>query len=307
MGTSSYDLIVTGGGPAGMTAAMCAARLGLHTVVIERMMVCNQIVNCERLMNVPGFPEGIHGADFSAQLYDQAMRAGAQLHMGEVTGLQLDGEEKLVIVDGQEFAAKAVILAHGSSLRRLGVPGEQELYGSGVASCATCNGPLFSNQVVGVVGGGDSAVDEALALTTYASEVVLMHRRGALSAQAIMQPEILEHPKVRVRWNTVVEEVLGGDRLTGVAVQNVDTGARETVELQGLFVTVGLNPNTSFLKDALELDGGGHIVTDVSMQTSVPGVFAAGDVRQRSVALIASAAGDGATAAVAVYRHIQGA
>ena len=288
-----------------MTAAACAARLGLRTIVIERMMIGNQIVNSEQLLNVPGFPDGIHGADFSAQLFEQTMRAGAEIHTAEVTGLRLDDAQRIVTADGQDFEAKAVILAHGSSLRPLGVPGEHELYGKGVASCATCNGPLFADQVVGVVGGGDSAVDEALALTQFASEVILIHRRDTLSAQATMQPEILDNPKVSVRWNTVVEEVLGGDRMTGVAVQNVATGQQETVDLSGLFVYVGLNPNTEFLRNTLELDINGHIVTDAFLQTSIPGVFAAGDIRQSSVALIASVAGDGATAAVAAYRSIQ--
>ena len=302
---SQYDLVIVGAGAAGLTAAMYAARYGLKTAIIEQMMPANQFINAETIENFPGFPQGISGADLGASLQEQAMNAGAQFLMAEATGLVLDEPYVLVTTTEENYRSKALIVAAGSSLRKLGIPGEEELYGSGVSHCATCDGPLFAGEVVGVVGGGDSAADEALTLTEYASRVVLFHRRDQLRAQEALQGRLLRHPKMDVNFNTVVESILGEGRVTGVQVRNVITNLVDRVELAGLFLYVGLEPNTEFVRGVLMRDNAGHIPVDLWMATEVPGIYAAGDIRQHSVAQLASAAGDGATAALAAFRYIR--
>ena len=301
---SEYDLVIVGGGVAGLTAGMYGARHGLNTAIVERLVPCNQIINVERIENFPGFPEGISGAELGPRIQEQAMDAGAKILMEEATGMALDDPYRVMTTSDGNYRAKALIVTAGSSLRNLGIPGEEELNGRGVSHCATCDGPLFRGEVVGVVGGGDSAADEALSLTEYVDRVVLFHRRDQFRAQKYLQDRILSHPKIDVAVNTVVESVLGEDRVTGVEVRNVITNLFESVDLSGLFVYVGLEPSAELVRGVLKTDNAGHIPVDIWMETEVPGVFAAGDIRQRSVSQLASAAGDGATAAIAAYRYI---
>ena len=303
---NQYDLAVVGGGVAGLTAGMYGARYGLKTAVIERMMPGNQIINVERIEDFPGFLQGVSGAELAAQMQEQAMNAGAEFLMAEATGATLDGPYRIVATTEGTCTAKAVIIAAGSKLRKLGISMEEELYGSGVSHCATCDGPLFSGEVVGVVGGGDSAADEALTLTGYADRVILFHRRDRLRAQKVLQERLLSHPKVDVAFNTVVESVVGGDLVTGVQVRNVITNLADRVDLAGLFVYVGLEPNTELVRGVLKTDNAGHIPVNLWMETEIPGIYAAGDIRQHSAAQLVSAAGDGATAAVAAHRYITG-
>ncbi len=303
---TEYDVLVVGGGLAGMTAGLYAARYGLRAGIVERMMGGASIINIEKIENFPGFPEGIMGADLAAMTQEQAMNAGVEFIMGEVSAVSPRGDYRVVSADAGEFQAKAVIIAAGSTLRLLGIPGEEEFMGRGVSQCATCDGPLYSGEVVGVAGGGDSAADEALVLSQYADRVLLFHRRDQLRAQQELVNRVLADPKIEVVWNTVVAEVLGENTVSGVRTNNLVTGAQEAQELSGLFVYVGLTPNSGVADGLLETDGGGHIPVNISMETALPGVYAVGDIRQHSSSQLVSAAGDGATAAIAAHRYISG-
>ena len=303
---TEYDVVIVGGGAAGLTAGMYAARYGLRTAIIEGLMTGNQIINAEKIENFPGFPDGVSGAELAPMLQEQAMSAGAQLLMAEATGIALDDPYRILTTTEGNHRAKALILAAGSSLRKLGVPGEEELYGRGVSHCATCDGPLFAGEIVGVVGGGDSAADEAISLAGYTDRVILFHRRDRLRAQKALQDRLLNHPKIDMVFNMAVESVLGEDTVTGVQVRNVITNLVDRVDLAGLFVYVGLQPNGEFTAGVLKTDNAGHIPVNVRMETEVPGIYAAGDIRQYSVAQLASAAGDGATAAIGAFRYITG-
>ncbi len=300
----NHDLVIVGGGLAGMTAGMYAARHGLKTALIERMMGGASIINIDKIENFPGFPDGISGAELAPAVQEQAMNAGVDFMMGEVSSISRDGEYRAVETDAGAVRAKAVIIAAGSTLRQLGIPGEEEFFGRGVSQCATCDGPLYMRETVGVVGGGDSAADEALVLTAYAGKVLLFHRRDQLRAQKALSGRVASHPKIEVFWNTVVEEVLGEDTVSGVRVRNIITGLESAVELSGLFVYIGLDPNREVAQGLLKTDGAGHIPVNVSMETEVPGVFAVGDIRQHSSSQLVSAAGDGATAALAALKYI---
>ena len=302
---SEYDVLIIGGGVAGLTAGMYAARYGLSTGVIEQMMSSAQIINVEKIENFPGFPEGISGAELAPAVQEQAMNAGAEFIMAEAAQISRDGNYKIVSTDSGNYRAKTVIVAAGSRLRHLGIPGEAEFNGRGVSHCATCDGPMFMGEKVGVVGGGDSAADEALTLTQYAGRVLLFHRRDQLRAQKALQERLVRHPKIEILWNTVVERVLGEDTVSGVRARNVVTNLEETIDLSGMFVYVGLEPNSGLVKGLAKLDNAGHIQVNLSMETSAPGVYAVGDLRQNSAAQLVSAAGDGATAAIAAFNYIR--
>ena len=301
-----YDVVIVGGGMAGMTAGIYAARFGLQAAIVERMMGGASIINVERIENFPGFPEGIMGADLAAMTQEQAMTSGAEFILGEVSGISTDGDYRVVSADTGDLRAKAVIVAGGSTLRMLGVPGEEEFLGRGVSQCATCDGPLYIGEIVGVAGGGDSAADEALVLAQYADRVLLIHRREELRAQQELANRVSAEPKIEVVWNSIIDEILGEDTVSGVTLTDLATGNKSARELSGLFVYVGLEPNTSLVDGLLETDGGGHIPVNVSMETAVHGMYAVGDIRQHSSSQLVSAAGDGATAAIAAYRYIAG-
>ena len=303
--SNTYDVVVIGGGTAGLTAGLFAARYGLKTVILDSFVGGGQIVNAEQLENVPGFVPSIEGHTLAHQLREQAIAAGATLEMAEATGVRVEGESRVVATSSGEFTGKAVIVAAGSSLRKLGIPGEESFEGRGVSHCAACDGPFFTDQVAGVVGGGDSALDEAETLTQFASQVIIFHRRDSLREKKALQDRILPNPKISVKWNTTVEEILGDAEVEGVRTRDSVTGEESRVDLSGLFIFVGLDPNTAFLQGLLPLDNAGHIKTDLWMATEVPGVFAAGDIRQHSASQVVTAAGDGATAAIAAFRYIQ--
>ena len=303
---NGYDVVIIGGGLAGMTAGIFAARYGLRTGLVERMMGGAQIINIEKIENFPGFPQGISGAELAPATQEQAMDAGVEFIMAEAGSITRDGDYKVVATDAGEYRSRAVIMAAGSTLRQLGIPGEEELFGRGVSQCATCDGPLYSGQVVGVVGGGDSAVDEALTLAEYADRVLLFHRRDQLSAHKAIHDRLHQHRKIEVVWNSVVQEVVGEDTVSGVRVQNVVTNMENMVDLSGLFVYVGLEPNSALVQGLVKLDNAGHIPVNLSMETEVPGLYAVGDIRQNSSSQLVSVAGDGATAAVAAFKYLRG-
>ena len=305
MAANDYDVLVIGAGLAGMTAAMYASRYGLRTGLVERMMGGAQIINLERIENYPGFPQGVAGAELGPLIQEQAMDAGAEFIMGDVASISRDGDFKVVETDAGGFRSKAVIVAAGSNLRQLGIPGEEEMFGRGVSHCATCDGPLYMGEVVGVVGGGDSAADEALTLTEYVDKVLLFHRRDQLRAHHAVEERVHYNRKIEVVWNTVVEEVLGEGTVTAVKTRNVVTNLENTVSLTGLFVYVGLEPNSSLVSNLVKVDNAGHIPVNISMETQVAGLYAVGDIRQNSASQLATAVGDGATAAISAFNFVR--
>lgn len=305
----SYDLLIVGGGLAGLTAGMYAARYGLHTGLVERLMGGAQIVNVERIENFPGFPEGLAGAELGPAAQEQAMAAGVDFLMDEAVQIvQEEGPGSLfrVDADGGRYRAAAVIIATGSRLRRADIPGEERLWGRGVSQCATCDGPLSMGQIVGVIGGGDAAADEALTLTEYADRVILFHRRDELRAQQILQTRLAANPKVAIRFNTTVTEICGTDAVSGVKLRNAATGQTESIALAAVFIYVGLQPNSELARGLVDTDRAGHIPVNLRMETATPGLYAAGDVRQQSAAQLVTSAGDGATAALAAFRYLRG-
>lgn len=273
--------------------------------MLERLMPGGQVINAENIENFPGFPDGISGAEIGPLMQQQAMKYGLEIRLGEVDELAKDGDVWRVSAWGENYVGRAVIITGGSTLRKLGVRGEEELYGAGVSYCATCDGGFFMNQTVAVVGGGDSALDEALVLTEYASKVILFHRSGELTGQKILQERALSNPKIEVRWNTTVGEILGDGQVQAASILDEVSGETSRIDLSAVFIYIGLDPNTEYLRDVLPLDNGGHIPTDIWMSTPARGIFAAGDIRQNSAAQLVSAAGDGATAAIAARRYVE--
>ncbi|HEY2227146.1 MAG TPA: FAD-dependent oxidoreductase [Xanthobacteraceae bacterium] len=301
---TDYDLVVIGAGVAGLTAGMFAARHGLKVVVVDRMGAGGQIINAERIENWPGFPQGIGGHELGPLLHEQAEAAGAEIVLDTIEAIELAGEHRVVRGATDVLRAGAVIIAAGSEQRRLGIPGEELLRGKGVSHCASCDGAFFTGRDVCVVGGGDSALDEALVLAEHAARVTVFHRGPRLDAQQALRDRIAANPKVEVVLDTVVEEIRGEGAVSGVRLRALGTGVTRLQQTAGVFIYVGLAPNTAFLRGLLGLDASGHIETDASLRTSVEGIFAAGDIRKFSVAQLAAAAGDGATAAISAYRYL---
>jgi thioredoxin reductase (NADPH) len=299
-----FDLIVIGAGVAGLTAAMFAGRYGLKVVVVEQLGAGGQIINAERIDNLPGFPDGIAGHELGPLLHQQAEAAGAEFVLDAVERLEGSGDDRIVHGAGETLRARAIIIAAGSALRPLGVPGEERFLGRGVSHCASCDGALFAGLNVCVIGGGDSALDEALVLTQHASSVKLFHRGPHLDAQRVLRDRVAATDKIELALDTIVEEIVGEDAVTGLRLRDARTGRTRLEACRGVFVYVGLEPNTAFVRGVLTLDPAGHIETDIDMRTSLAGVFAAGDIRAHSVAQLAAAAGDGATAAIAAFRYL---
>jgi len=300
-----FDLVVIGAGVAGMTAAMHAARYGLSVAVVERMGVGGQIAAAERIENFPGFPQGLSGAELGPLLHEQAEAAGAEFVLDTVDGIAVDGEWRVINGASDPLRTRAVIIAAGSALKSLGVPGEQTFLGRGVSHCASCDGHFFSGQDVCVIGGGDSALDEALVLTEHAARVAIIHRGATLDAQRALIDRAAANGKIEIVPSTAVEEIIGADSVSGVRLREVAAGTTHERAVKGVFVYVGLEPNTAFLRGLVALDPAGHIETDIMMRTSVPGIFAAGDIRAHSVAQLAAVAGDGATAAFAAWHYLK--
>jgi thioredoxin reductase (NADPH) len=302
-----HDLTVVGSGPAGLTAALYAAREGIETLVIERAGVGGQAGVTERLDNFPGFPEGISGAEFADRLRRQAERFGVEiLQAQEVVEIGLDGEYRTArTAGGQIYRSHAVLLALGSTYRRLGIPGEDDFIGAGVHFCATCDGAFYRGRDVLVVGGGNSAGEESIFLTKFARHVTIATRAEALSASKVVVEKVEEHPHIDVITDVTPSEFRGTDTLEAVVLKNVKTGEVREIHPSGVFVFIGLSPNTEIVRDLVAVDDHGFIVTDGTLMTSVPGIFAAGDVRQGSTKQAASAAGEGAAVALAIRRYVE--
>jgi len=298
-------IAVVGSGPAGLTAAIYAARADLAPRVFEGLQAGGQLMLTTEVENYPGFPDGVMGPELMEMLRRQAGRFGAQLEAADVTRVDLSTRPFRLWVDDQEHRAEAVIVATGAEARWLTVPGEERLRGLGVSACATCDGFFFKGHPVAVIGGGDSAMEEALFLTKFASRVTVIHRRDALRATAIMAHRVLEHPKIEVRWNSVVEEVLGDGAVTGVRLRDVATGATSNLPLKGVFVAIGHDPRTELFRGQLELDPKGYLKTLAGTMTSVPGVFGAGDVVDFTYRQAITAAGMGCRAAIDAERWLE--
>ncbi|MBU4318523.1 MAG: thioredoxin-disulfide reductase [Proteobacteria bacterium] len=306
MNQVDYDLLILGGGPAGLTAGLYATRAKLNTLLLEKTVPGGQILVTDWIENYPGFPEGISGLDLVQKMTEQATRFGLNIESNEVLSVDFSGPVKKVSVSDRTLTAHAVILCTGASPQKLGVPGEDRFYGRGVSFCATCDAPFYKNRVVVAVGGGDTAVQESLYLTKFAKKVYLVHRRDKLRAEAILQERALSNPKIEVLWDTVVTDVLGGlTNVEGVRIKNVKSGESRDISADGCFIWVGIQPATGFLKDAVERDEFGFIPVNQKMETSVSGVFAAGDVRTTPLRQVVTAVGDAAIAVNSAQHYLE--
>ncbi len=299
------DLIIIGAAPAGLTAGLYAARARLKTVILEKLSAGGQILTTDWVENYPGFPEGISGFDLVDRMVRQVERFGLEIQNQEVIRLELSPERKLVKTEQGEFESKAIILACGAVPHKLGIDGEALLTGKGVSYCATCDGPFYKEQDVAVIGGGDTAVEEAIYLTRFAQKVHLVHRRNELRATKLLQERALSEEKIRIIWDTIPNRIVGGNNVEGVELKNVKTGGTSYLPVQGVFVFIGYSPNNEVVKGLLDLDEFGFVVTNKDMETSVPGVFAAGDIRSKLLRQVVTAVGEGATAAFAAERYIE--
>ena len=301
---AKYEVIIIGGGPAGLTAGLYTSRAGLKSLLVERGIFGGQIVNATLIENYPGFPQGISGMELGSLMHQQAVKYGLEVVTAEVTGIAQGQPYSVSTTDGG-FETPAIIIAAGSEYRKLGVAGEERLSGHGVSYCATCDGFLFRDREVAVVGGGDTAITDALELTRHAKKVYVIHRRDQLRAGKVLQQRAFAESKLEFIWSTVVEEVLGDKVLEELKLRNVKTLQLSTLNVAGVFVAVGLMPNSQMFFKILDLDDVGYIVTDETMATSSPGIFAAGDIRRNSPRQVSAAVGDGATAAMSVFKYIQ--
>ncbi|MCA9835531.1 MAG: thioredoxin-disulfide reductase [Trueperaceae bacterium] len=300
-----YDVAIIGGGPAGLTAGIYAGRGQLSTVILEKGLPGGQIAQTNEVENYPGFPEVVSGPELSQRMVQQAEKFGAKILMEEVLGLEQNAEGFLVKGYDADYQAKAVIIATGANPRRLGVPGEDEFYGRGVSTCATCDGFFYRNKNVIVVGGGDAAIEEGMFLTKFADKVTVIHRREELRANKEAQKRAFANPKMHWIWNTIVEEVLGADgQVTGVKTRNVETGEVSSVDADGVFIYIGHIPNTDYLKEVVDLNVNGYVDVQNEIYTNIEGVFAAGDVSDEVYRQLSTSVGAGTRAAMAAERWL---
>ncbi|PIE61055.1 MAG: thioredoxin-disulfide reductase [Desulfobacterales bacterium] len=301
---TDYDLVIIGAGPAGLTAGLYAARARMNVLLIEKAVPGGQILITDWIENYPGFPEGISGFDLAEKMKQHALDLGLEIETAEVHSLNLTAETKEIVLKNKTIKAKALIIASGASPRKLGI-GEDKYMGKGLSFCATCDGPFFKDKTVVAVGGGDTAVQESIFLTKFAKKVYLVHRRDELRATKILQERAFANEKIEFVWDTVATGLEGFFGIEGVNVKNVKTDAVSTIKADGCFIWVGILPNTEFLNKTLKTDDGGFIMADAHMETSVPGVYAVGDVRNTPLRQVATAVGDGAVAAVSAEHYIE--
>ena len=299
-----YEIVIIGGGPAGLSAGLYTSRARRSTLLIERGLVGGLITETELVENYPGFPEGISGLDLGELMHQQATKYGLETLLAEVTGLELQQGQKIIKTTEGNFTAKAVIIASGSERLKLGVPGEKEFTGKGVSYCATCDAAFFRELPVAIAGGGDVGITEALHLAKFASKVTVIELLPKLGASRILQERAAAEPKIEFRLNTRVEEIKGEEVVKRLKLRQVITGEKATLDVAAIFVSIGIKPNTDYLKGILSLDATGTIITNDKLETNIPGIFAAGDIRHNSVRQAIAAAGDGATAAIYAEKFI---
>jgi thioredoxin reductase (NADPH) len=300
-----YDVIIIGGGPAGLTAGIYAARARLKTLLLEKDIIGGNIVYAEMVENYPGFPDGISGMDLTQMMHQQATKFGMETRMTQLNGLSVEGKNITVQTGEGDFTARALIVAGGSSRQSIGAPGEKEFTGRGVSYCATCDAAFFTDQPVAVIGGGNAAIQEAIHLTRFASSVTLVHRRNELRATKIEQERLFAEPKIKYAWNSTVSAIEGQDTVESIKLRDVQSGTESKIEVKGVFVAIGFTPNTAYLKGLVNLDQAGQIIVNERMETNTPGIYAAGDIRSGSIRQVISACGDGAVAAVSADRYLE--
>lgn len=299
-----YEIVIIGGGPAGLTSGLYTSRYGLKSILLERGLFGGQIVNARDVNNYPGFPDGVSGMDLGQLMYDQAAKYGLETATVEVTGIEKTGTGFKITTDDGDFAARVVIIATGSNYRKLGIEREAELTGRGISYCATCDGFLFRNMEVAVIGGGDTAVTDALELSQHCSKIYVVHRRDQLRASEVVQRAAFSNSRIQFVWNSVVDSIEGTDKVAAVNLKDIKTGLKSRLAISGVFVAIGLIPNSELFSGMLSLDETGNISTDETMKTGVPGLFAAGDIRRNSARQVATAVGDGATAAKMAFGYL---
>ena len=300
-----YDVAIIGAGPAGLSAGVYASRAKLSTVIIEKMFPGGQAAITDKIENYPGFAEGIGGEELTDNIKYQAEKFGADFINGDVDKIEKLDNKFIIHMQEEKLEAKTVILAMGAEPRQIGVKGETEFVGRGVSYCATCDGAFYTDKPIVMVGGGDTAIEEAMYLTRFASSIHVIHRRDELRATKILQERALKNDKIKFIWDSVVEQIKGEDAVEEVVVKNVKTGELSSVFVDGVFVAIGYTPKTDFVKDLIKLDNQGYIITDDHMKTGIPGLFAAGDLRQKSLRQVVTAVSDGAIAAVEAGRYIE--
>jgi len=304
-----YDIVIVGGGPAGLTAGIYAARSRMKTLLLERIACGGQILTADIIENFPGFPCGANGADLADLMLKQAEHFGLVISTREASRILVKKKEEDAFIietaEGEKISALSVIISTGASWNALNVPGEEELKGRGVSYCATCDGPLFKGKEVVVVGGGDTALGDAIYLTRFASKVTVIHRREALRATKILQERALADKKIEFCLKSVVTRIAGDKKVEGILVKDVATSKEKTIKCDGVFVLIGLSPNSGAFKDMLKCDERGYILSDEDMKTSVDGIFACGDVRRKPLRQVVTAAGEGATAAVSAQHYVE--
>lgn len=299
-----YDMIIIGGGPGGYTAALYAARAGLDTLVVERLSAGGQLALTHWIENYPGFEDGIDGYSLAEKMKKQAERFGAKSKFTEVVRVDLEAVPKVVETKKEKLLAKTVVLAMGANPRTLGLPDEEQLVGRGVAYCASCDGMFYRNKTVVVVGGGNTAVEDALLLSRIANKVILVHRRDALRATKIYHKFLMDAQNVEIKWNSVVTELLYNEKVTGIRIQDVITGDEKTIETDGVFVSVGRKPATDLVRDQVILDESGYVIAGEDTKTSIPGVYAIGDLRTKELRQVITAVADGALAVHGAQKYL---
>jgi thioredoxin reductase (NADPH) len=303
--TKSYEVVIIGGGPAGLTSALYASRARLSTLLIENGLFGGQMTTTELIENYPGFPQGVTGDELSRLMEEQTKRFGAETVNEEIVEVKLEGDLKSVRTHESSYLCKALIICTGTEYRKLGVPGENEFAGKGISYCATCDGAFFKDSQIFVVGGGDSALTEALFLTKFVKELTIIHRRDELRATKIYQERAFANPKIKFLWNSVVQEIKGNQVVRSVLIKNVKTGEIKEFNTDGIFLFVGLIPRTQFLKGLIQMNEEGYIITDENCETSAKGIYAAGDCRKKLLRQISTAVGEGATAAFAAEKYLE--